>query len=87
MISGRVQGVGFRQSTRAQARDYLSLRGWVKNLPDGRVEAVFQGEDTEVLAMIEWCQMGPRLAAVTHLEVIEEPVQEQFSGFEIKNGK
>lgn len=72
-ISGRVQGVGFRASTRREAtrRD---VDGWVKNRPDGRVEAVFEGEASAVEAMVSWCESGPRTARVEDISVeYEEP--------------
>jgi len=57
-VSGRVQGVFFRASTRETAGK-LGLLGWVRNLPDGRVEAVFEGEEGPLLSMLEWCRQGP----------------------------
>lgn len=95
-ITGRVQGVGFRQATLAQARQFPALKGWVRNLPDGRVEAVFQGDTHEVAAMVEWCHRGPRFANVTSVEVVKElgeelgeqsvsePTGETLGAFEIR---
>ena len=57
-ISGRVQGVFFRASTKETARS-LDLRGWVKNLADGRVAAVFEGDEEALLRMLDWCRRGP----------------------------
>jgi acylphosphatase len=71
LVSGRVQGVWFRDSCRAEA-ERLAVRGWVRNRPDGRVEAVFEGEPGSVLAMVAWCRSGPPLAAVTEVEVVDE---------------
>ena len=71
-VSGRVQGVGFRFSTVEAARQRGDLKGWVRNLPDGRVEAVFGGLDEDVLAMVAWCKRGPPSAEVEALEVKEE---------------
>jgi len=65
-ISGRVQGVGFRFSTVEQAQR-LGLGGWVRNLGDGRVEAVFEGPAAEVGQMIAWCRRGPTGAWVSDL--------------------
>lgn len=78
-ISGRVQGVGFRYWTE-QAAQRLGLDGWVRNLHDGRVEALFAGSDEQVEAMLGACRDGPRLAAVTDLEVVEhgDPVPDGF---------
>jgi acylphosphatase len=85
-ISGYVQGVFFRVSTarRAQA---LGLVGWVRNLPDGRVEALFRGEEAAVRAMVEWCRIGPPHATVEALDVAwEQPGErpdERFTRFEM----
>ena len=76
-ISGRVQGVGFRASTMDEVARYGEVTGWVRNLPDGRVEAVFQGSEKEVLALIAWCRIGPKSASVSGLEVREETVEVQ----------
>lgn len=86
-VSGKVQGVGFRASTLNEASRYPGLSGFVRNLPDGRVEAVFQGEEASVLAMVAWCGKGPPFSAVSGLEVKEESVDSALSGaFEIKRG-
>jgi acylphosphatase len=74
LVSGRVQGVWFRGSCRAGA-ERLGVAGWVRNLPDGRVEAVFEGEDDAVEAMLAWCRTGPPLAVVVDVEVVDEPVR------------
>jgi acylphosphatase len=72
-IYGRVQGVWFRASTKEVA-DKLGVRGWVRNMPDGTVEAVFEGDDKSVEKIIEWCHRGPPLARVDRVEVeYEEP--------------
>jgi acylphosphatase len=81
-VSGNVQGVFFRQETRSRARS-RGLAGWVKNLPDGRVEAVFEGPEETVEQMVEWCRSGPRWAEVVDVEVTpEEP--EDLEGFEVR---
>ncbi|MFB6086503.1 MAG: acylphosphatase [Halodesulfurarchaeum sp.] len=81
-ISGRVQGVYFRANTRDQARR-RDVDGWVKNLDDGRVEAVFEGDQDAVESMIEWCQEGSPAAEVSDVAVSEEePTGVQ--GFEIR---
>jgi acylphosphatase len=71
VVSGRVQGVWFRDSCReeAQLRD---VAGWVRNNPDGSVEAVFEGGDTGVAAMINWMKHGPSRAYVTDVRVTDE---------------
>ncbi|WP_413168419.1 acylphosphatase [Capilliphycus salinus ALCB114379] len=81
LISGRVQGVGFRYSTR-EAAIQRNVNGWVKNLPDGRVEAVLEGSQTDVESMIEWCHQGPPGAVVKEVSVAEES-PEGLQNFEI----
>ena len=71
LISGRVQGVCFRAYARDEARR-LGLRGWVRNLPDGRVEAMVQGDPARVGTFEAWCQQGPSHARVREVEVVEE---------------
>ncbi|MGZ3708172.1 MAG: acylphosphatase [Bdellovibrionota bacterium] len=80
-VTGVVQSVGFRASTRQQARLYPLLRGWVRNLPDGRVEAVFSGALPEVDAMVEWCRHGPSSAVVEKIEILSEPVDSSLTSF------
>jgi acylphosphatase len=82
-ISGRVQGVAFRHYTVKTARS-LNLRGWVSNLSDGRVEAVIEGDDAPVDAMLAWCEKGPPLAHVTSVDVQEEPFSGQYEDFKIR---
>jgi len=71
LISGRVQGVCFRAYARDEARK-LGLRGWVRNLPDGRVEALAQGDPAKLARFEAWCQQGPSHARVREVEVVEE---------------
>ena len=73
-ISGRVQGVAYRWSAQRQASE-LGLSGWVRNLPDGDVEAVFEGEAWRVECMIEWCWKGPSFARVRAVDISEEPLR------------
>ncbi|KXB02403.1 acylphosphatase [candidate division MSBL1 archaeon SCGC-AAA261F19] len=82
-ISGRVQGVFFRSTTRSKAKN-LSITGWVKNLKDGRVEAVFEGEDDKVKEMLDFCHEGSSAAQVSDVEINWEEYQGEFSGFEIR---
>ncbi len=82
-ISGKVQGVYFRAYTQEEAKK-LGVKGWVKNLPDGRVEAVFEGEDEAVEKMIKWCYKGSPLSKVDKVEVIEESYQGEFQNFSIR---
>jgi acylphosphatase len=81
-VSGRVQGVYFRASTREQAAE-RGVDGWVRNLADGRVEAVFEGPSSAVDAMVEWCHEGSPRARVDGVEVTREP-PEGLDGFEIR---
>jgi len=71
LVSGDVQGVGFRWSTRDEAAG-RGLNGWVRNLADGRVEAVFEGPPGNVDEMVAWCRRGPRWATVSRVEAVEE---------------
>jgi acylphosphatase len=73
-VSGVVQGVFFRASAMQAARD-LGVHGWVRNLPDGRVEAVFEGAPDAVDAAVAWCRHGPDRAVVDRVEVVEEEPQ------------
>lgn len=78
-ISGRVQGVAFRASTRAQARA-VGVGGWVRNLVDGRVEAVFEGPRPAVEQMVAWCHRGPPYAHVDDVDVAwEQPTGKETS--------
>ncbi|MBC7081243.1 MAG: acylphosphatase [Thermoplasmatales archaeon] len=70
-IYGKVQGVWFRAHTKEMA-DKLGLCGWVKNMPDGSVWAVFEGDERRIEEMIEWCHHGPPLARVERVEINEE---------------
>jgi acylphosphatase len=80
LISGRVQGVYFRQSTLIEAQN-LGVNGWVRNLMDGRVEAVFEGEEHAVKTLVNYCRQGPPAARVNNLDVIYGPFKGEFSSF------
>lgn len=82
-ISGRVQGVFFRANTKRVA-DELGVKGWVRNLPDGRVEAVFEGEEDAVKKIVEWCHRGPPAARVDRVEVKYEEYKGEFEDFTIR---
>ena len=82
-VSGRVQGVFFRENTRKRAKK-LGITGWVKNLPDGRVEAVFEGEKSKVEELINRTKKGPMFAKVDELKVISEEYKGEFDNFEIR---
>jgi acylphosphatase len=75
LVSGRVQGVWFRESTRRRAEE-LGVGGWIRNLPDGRVEALFEGEESRVRSAIEFVKVGPPLARVRDVVVMEEGSEE-----------
>ena len=83
LISGRVQGVLFRQSARAKALE-LGLTGWAHNLIDGTVEIVCEGEKESIEKFIEWCKKGSPLAKVEHVDVSLEEYKGEFSSFEIR---
>jgi acylphosphatase len=83
LISGIVQGVGYRWSCNREARG-LGLTGWVRNLPDGRVEAVLQGPREQVERMIKWCYRGPSEAQVSDIAVSYEDALEDFKDFGIR---
>ena len=83
IVRGRVQGVGFRVTV-AQAARSRGVAGWVRNRPDGSVEAVFEGEPEAVESMIRICANGPRLAEVTDAEVVDEE-PEGLELFEIRH--
>ena len=82
-VAGQVQGVFFRDSTRERA-EQLGLTGWVKNLPDGRVEAVFEGSPERVREMIQWCEQGPPHAAVEEVESEFEASRGDLERFEVR---
>lgn len=82
-ISGRVQGVGYRLSTYTEASQ-LGLTGWVRNLPDGQVEAVFEGAREVQNDMLAWCWKGPTFAHVTSIDVEWEKSTRGISTFEIR---
>jgi acylphosphatase len=82
LVSGRVQGVAFRAATRAKA-EACGVAGWVRNLPDGRVEAAFEGDAEAVELVLAFCRTGPRLARVERIEVFEEAPQ-GVAGFSLR---
>jgi acylphosphatase len=81
-VEGRVQGVWFRGATQAQARA-LGLAGWVRNRPDGSVEAVFEGPRAAVEHALAFCRRGPPAAHVERVEVADEP-PEGLRGFDVR---
>ncbi len=82
VVSGRVQGVYFRGKTREKARKY-GVTGWIRNLPDGSVEAVFEGEKDQVGKVIEFVKHGPSYAKVTDLKIQWQDYKDEFPDFSI----
>ena len=83
VVSGRVQGVYFRGATQTRMRE-LGVRGWVRNLPDGRVEAVVEGDDAALAQALEFLRRGPRGAEVTGVEVTDSREGAALGAFEIR---
>lgn len=83
IISGRVQGVFFRAETQRAAMGF-NLTGWVRNMQDGRVEAVFEGENDAMDKMLAWCHQGPPAARVESVTITEENYLGEFRNFNIK---
>ncbi|MEN6440974.1 MAG: acylphosphatase [Syntrophobacter sp.] len=81
-ISGRVQGVFFRAFTRDTAIQ-LGVTGWARNLSDGRVEAVFEGDAGTIERMLQWCHQGSPMSRVDTVEVLEEEYAGDFESFRI----
>jgi acylphosphatase len=81
-IKGKVQGVFFRQALKVMAKKN-NVNGWVKNLSDGRVEAVLEGEDVDVSDMVEWAHAGSANARVEDIEIKNEKYKEEFTKFEV----
>ena len=83
-ISGRVQGVYFRENTQKKAKEF-SVFGWVRNFEDGKVEAIFEGEKENVEKIIEWAKRGPELASVDGVDVEWQEFKGEFENFEIRH--
>jgi len=83
IIKGIVQGVNFRYYTQREARKY-NVTGWVRNLVDESVAAVFEGEEEDVEAMVQWCRHGPPGAQVTELIVQPDEYRGEFQSFSVK---
>jgi acylphosphatase len=81
-VSGQVQGVFFRDSTRQKAEE-LGLAGWVRNMPDGQVEALFEGPTEKVREMVTWCEEGPQRASVENVDTNFENAGGDLEGFEV----
>jgi len=83
IIHGRVQGVWFRASTQEVANQ-LEIKGWVRNTPDGAVEAHIQGEDSSVEKMLSWCYQGPPGARVDHIDIKKVNPEEEYTAFNLR---
>jgi acylphosphatase len=81
IVTGEVTGVNFRYFTKEKAKT-LGVNGWIRNLPEGQVEAVFEGLEDKVREMVEWCKKGPLLAKVNHVRVEFRDYKQEFDGFE-----
>jgi acylphosphatase len=82
-VSGRVQGVGYRYFVVTEA-EVLGLEGWVRNLPDGRVELVAQGPRDRVEGLLARCREGPDLSRVGAVDVVWEPAGAELDGFQVR---
>lgn len=82
-VSGDVQGVFFRDSARQRAEE-LGLSGWVRNLPDGRVEVLFEGSSKKVEEMVRWCEQGPPHARVESVDSEYGEAHGDLRGFEVR---
>ena len=83
LISGRVQGVWFRGSTKQQA-DNLELTGWVRNCESGDVEAIVEGTDAAIDKFLSWCRTGPTMARVTGIKIDFGDYRNEFHGFSVQ---
>ncbi|MFH1650434.1 MAG: acylphosphatase [Candidatus Woesearchaeota archaeon] len=83
MIKGQVQGMYFRAGIKKRAKE-LTLRGWVRNNPDGSVEALVEGDDVILDRLIEYCKVGPQGAKVETVEIKKEKFENAFTDFVIK---
>ena len=83
IVKGRVQGVSFRYHT-AQTAALFKVTGWVRNLPDGSVEACFEGDAADVRAVVTWCRKGPSSARVDEVHLEEDGYTGEFPRFQIR---
>jgi len=81
-VSGIVQGINFRSNTRRVAQS-LGVTGWVKNLPNGRVEVVAEGEEEKIEGLVNFLKRGPFLARIDKLELVREGYKGEFQNFDI----
>jgi acylphosphatase len=83
-IKGRVQGVNFRYHTSRTAEQH-QVTGWVRNLPDGSVEALFEGRESDVRQVVEWCRQGPASARVEEINIDWEDGRGEFASFRVRS--
>lgn len=83
VISGRVQGVNFRMET-SLAADRYGVKGWVRNVPDGTVEAYFEGDAENVDSMLDWCRKGPPAASVSDVRVQQQEYAGKYQDFSVR---
>ena len=83
IVTGKVQGVFFRAETQRAAGQF-GVNGWVRNKPDGSVEAVVEGPELDVISLVNWCRTGPPLARVDRVDVSWETFQDEFATFDIR---
>ncbi|MCP4343000.1 MAG: acylphosphatase [Desulfobulbaceae bacterium] len=83
IVEGKVQGVCFRDYTQRQARQ-LNLRGWVRNKRDGSVEAILNGDDSDLTAMLEWLQKGSPMSRVDNIHTEEIISEDHYTTFEVR---
>jgi acylphosphatase len=82
-VEGRVQGVGFRNFAKINARE-VGVYGWVKNLPDGRVEAVFEGPEDHIIEVVSRCEKGPGSGRVNNVDFEWEEATGEFNSFKVQ---
>ena len=82
IVTGRVQGVFFRQSLKAKAKQN-NIFGWVKNLQDGRVETILEGNEENIRILVEWAHSGPANAIVENVEIHNEKFDDEFRKFDV----
>jgi acylphosphatase len=83
LVTGKVQGVFYRTETASKAKQ-LRLTGWIRNLPDGRVEGIFEGDEANVQKIIEFCRRGPPNAYVVDVNVRQQEWKGEFDDFEVR---
>lgn len=84
IVKGRVQGIFFRSNTKRIAAE-LELKGYVKNLPDGNVEVIAEGDEEKIKKLIQFCKTGPSLAKVEDVNIEFEKPTKEFGGFEVRH--